>query len=1110
MIHDSERERTPVFWAAPELIDAGYKVFPVDGKAPTVEGGFYGATVDKSQVAAWIEDGRGDHDIAVPTGVFGGLVVIDADDKESYDKMVEKYGPPTYTTKRGGHWLFKHPRNGKVVSNKIAPGLDRKGDLGYVIFPPSKGRTWTNGIARPEDLPELPREFWSKTKGPTPGERTIPQERKEAAAAIIAERVREITPGPERGRHEHLRHLCGALLRQEVSLVDAEDILKDAWSKVGGDLSERAEREVPNTLATTQAAMAAGGATGGPNMEKITPGLYAELEEAMEWPAPASITVGSSSGLPKILVNNRHLRDMTADALGALEAANTPPQVFVRSGRLVRIQDDENGTPVITALNDNHVKGRLARVADCVKVYKDKNEVRETRVSPPDVVVRDIQALDTFPFPPLEAVVETPVVRPDGTIFDTPGYDPATRLYYHPAPGFAPPAVPDHPTAEDQRRALAVLHEAVGEFPYADGSSAANTLALMLTGLLRQAVDLVPLALIDKPQAGTGGSLLAEVVALVGTGRPAEMFGAPSRDDEWGKKLTAKFAGGSTMLIIDNVDGALYAPSLARALTSRSWTDRVLGLSEMITVRQRATWIATGNNIQLQGDLPRRCYWVRLDAKASRPWEREGFKHPDLLRWVEENRDQLVHALLTLVRSWYAAGKPKDATLPRLGSFEAWAETVGGVLAHAGIEGFLGNLEALYSKADEGGAEWEAFLDAWWRTWGEDGKTVKAVAEAATKADGLGDALPGELAEALGKNQGSFTRKLGKALASRIGTRYGAEGLHVEETGTHRRSKVWSVFKGSDGPKGTKECEFVSLVSLFESNAGEKNKTSVHNEEINYPPPPQTNSTNSQTHTPPGPVHTPDDDNYAKYADDNADDNRVADDNADDKFGVSSAATPHTYAKTDDNGSDGRYFGVSLALHTLIKKEEKGQGESNPDLSSPSSPAREAGTDETPVIQPEDVRLSKERADILLTLNRSPSPMTPKNVSDVTPGTSYGSVKKLMWTMLGDGQLLKDDKGRYYPTNPTTPTTPGNPGNRGNPGNSGNRGNPARGDADRVTGLPGGDSGGNPTFPDTYAENDASVTGVTEVTEVGQCRHGTPGGFPCDECDIDDRFGGTK
>jgi hypothetical protein len=65
-----------------------------------------------------------------------------------------------------------------------------------------------------------------------------------------------------------------------------------------------------------------------------------------------------------------------------------------------------------------------------------------------------------------------------------------------------------------------------------------------------------------------------------------------------------------------------------------------------------------------------------------------------------------------------------DAVRARLGSFEAWAEIVGGMVAFAGIPGFLGNLEALYEKADEGGAEWEGFLSAWWAACGEEPVTV--------------------------------------------------------------------------------------------------------------------------------------------------------------------------------------------------------------------------------------------------------------------------------------------------------------------------------------------------------------------------------------------------
>ena len=67
----------PTFFAAPELAKAGYPVFPVKGKEPTVEGGFYAATTDVSQVAAWIEEGHGDHEVGIPTGIVSGIVVLD-------------------------------------------------------------------------------------------------------------------------------------------------------------------------------------------------------------------------------------------------------------------------------------------------------------------------------------------------------------------------------------------------------------------------------------------------------------------------------------------------------------------------------------------------------------------------------------------------------------------------------------------------------------------------------------------------------------------------------------------------------------------------------------------------------------------------------------------------------------------------------------------------------------------------------------------------------------------------------------------------------------------------------------------------------------------------
>jgi len=275
----------PVFWAAADLAKAGYPVFPVNrDKNPTVEGGFYAATTDTSQVAEWIMEGHEHHDVAFATGIVSGVVVLDADTPEAVARMEADYGAPTVRTRRGAHWYFRHPRNGKVRSTKVAEDLDCKGDGGYAVVPPSRGRTWVSGIPDRAELPVLPAEFHKRTATNTADEGTsIPEELREKAVEAIARHVKNITPGSDNGRHQHLTHLCGVLLSREITFADAEAILIAAWKSVGGELAERAEREVPNTLRTTQQAIAEGRATGVPRMEKITPGLYAELKEIFGW-----------------------------------------------------------------------------------------------------------------------------------------------------------------------------------------------------------------------------------------------------------------------------------------------------------------------------------------------------------------------------------------------------------------------------------------------------------------------------------------------------------------------------------------------------------------------------------------------------------------------------------------------------------------------------------------------------------------------------------------------------------------------------------------------------------------------------------------------------------
>jgi hypothetical protein len=159
-VHQGEATRAPTFWAAPDLAKAGYPVFPVGpDKEPSVRGGFYAATKDISQIAAWIEEGRADHDIAIPTGLPTLTVIVDADTPKAYAQMVAAFGEPAVKTSRGGHWYFAHPQDGKVTSRRFAPGLDCKADGGYVIVPPSRNRAWTSGVPVLGDLPRLPKKL---------------------------------------------------------------------------------------------------------------------------------------------------------------------------------------------------------------------------------------------------------------------------------------------------------------------------------------------------------------------------------------------------------------------------------------------------------------------------------------------------------------------------------------------------------------------------------------------------------------------------------------------------------------------------------------------------------------------------------------------------------------------------------------------------------------------------------------------------------------------------------------------------------------------------------------------------------------------------------------
>lgn len=439
--------------------------------------------------------------------------------------------------------------------------------------------------------------------------------------------------------------------------------------------------------------------------------------------------------------------------------------------------------PYTEALSESALRGCMARRSDFITIKEGtKGELKKSPVPPPLDVVKDTLALGTWEFPALLGIVESPVVRPDGTILSRPGYDHATFLYHCPAPGLSVPEIPDCPTNSDLQTAVQLLAEIFCDFPFDSDASRANALAALLTPILRTMIDgPVPLCIIDKPQAGIGASLLAEVISVIATGRRAAMLSAQKDDEGWRKAIFSLLLQGQTMVTIDNIEGTLLAPSLAGALTAADFQDRILGRSEMLTLSNRASWLATGNNIKLGGDLPRRCVWVRMDAGVARPWQRDenSFKHPRLVSWVTKNRGGILAAILTIAQCWVAGDMPEAAGLPNLGSFEDYRRVIGGVLAFAGVEGFLGNLDRMYDKADTGGLQWEGFLEAWIEFAGEYPVSTGKIIDLLSNNEEFRNSLPDTLA---GRDARGYSHRVGKALSRQDGVRY-PNGLMIKKVG---------------------------------------------------------------------------------------------------------------------------------------------------------------------------------------------------------------------------------------------------------------------------------------------------------------------------------------
>ena len=497
--------------------------------------------------------------------------------------------------------------------------------------------------------------------------------------------------------------------------------------------------------------------------------------------APSSPTRSSNPRRPEIQINGRPFDSILADAWRATLAANrTQPALFLRDGALVRLGLGATGRR-IEPMAEMSVFSHLADVALWVKVTEDLT----VYTSPSKDVARAMLDKPDPGLPWLDAIVTTPVFAPDGSLVCAPGYHARARVWYEPPSRLRIPPVSARPSADDVAAACALLcDELLADFPFVDDSSRAHMVSALLLPFARRLIQgPTPIHLFEAPTEGSGKGLMVNLVALLATGSPAAGGSLPENEDEVRKKIGSERCTGRPLLVLDNADNKKRVDSSALASATTMWpvwTDRLLGHIKMFSAPNEAVWILTANNPRLSRELARRCVSVRIDPRVDRPWLREqtAFRYPDLLDWACTERPRLIHAALVLIQSWIAKGRPPGKT--RLGTFERWSETLGGILAAVGIDGFLGNLDALYETADAEGTMWREFIAAWWEAHQDSRVRVSELVELCASGEFMSPVL-GD-----GSERSQSTR-LGKALQNardRVFARW-----RVESAGRDRGSK---------------------------------------------------------------------------------------------------------------------------------------------------------------------------------------------------------------------------------------------------------------------------------------------------------------------------------
>lgn len=831
-------ERTPHSGPsnARRLVEKGCHVHPLKlgSKAPASENGLKDAKLDASEITS---------NYGVAAG-RSNLVIVDLDDYvpgNGVEEFVRDFElTPTFAVRTGSggrSWWYRAPEGSKFTNKQNVAGyrgVDIKAGEGYALGPgcvlhsseikkDSIGDGVYSWIPGEKEFTELPPKLAAKLeemsrpvvqKVDVPDQVDFDERWVEATLTGIAADLQAAhnwdegytEPGPT-GEQRGWDKLCadkaltlaGMAFDGMISMEQAQQIYRDNAPR---DSGFRPEDKWAHNAAVAKA---------NPGMRK-RPKPRDDFDFMMDGVEDRSSAPKGGSGTgpsEKRGKSEVQIKLGPADSAWLLNELGTNglSGFFLRTGSLVytaRVDSegyippmdkrDLNGPATIVAANWEKVAAKVDHHYDVYVMRIDEETGQKKRIPeyfPDKAARRALANMDTaIGLRQLHGVTHTPIMRADGSIISEAGYDDATGLLYLPDVEVEIPS--DESILARVPEATARIRGMVSEFAWAGEHDEANYLGMLLTPLLR---EMCPppykLAAIGAHQPGSGKSLLARIMRDVHGG----VFRAdvPTSEEEMGKSIAGILSQTTAPVVqFDNVTTTLRSAILTALLTTSTYSSRLLGSSNSVTMANDRIWCITGNNLTLGGDLTRRTLPITIDPGVPNPEERTGFKL-DIPDYVATNRGQILADLLTMVRGWILAGSPAEPPSSS-DDYAHWTTTVRGILEYCEVPGRFDHVRVESSNEDD--VEWAAFLAMAYEVLGDRHFSITELLakgdDSAERYQQIIGALPEKIHD---KAMRTNLRASGKSLGRMATTMQGrhVRGYVMKHVKDGRLGKVWQV-----------------------------------------------------------------------------------------------------------------------------------------------------------------------------------------------------------------------------------------------------------------------------------------------------------------------------